>query len=80
MLFFFLLTYNYSFHFLPWWQLRKLWLELVSVVPEGKQGGSGEHEVTVVGPGDWVCSTLSQALAVLRLVPTSQMMQFGLWG
>lgn len=75
MLFFFLLTYNYSFHFLPW-----LWLELVSVVPEGKQGGSGEHEVTVAGPGDWVCGTLSQALAVLRLVPTSQMMQFRLWG
>lgn len=50
------------------------------MVPEGKQGGSGEHEVTVVGPGDRVCGTLSQALAVLRLVPTSQMMQFGLWG
>lgn len=47
-MFFLLLAYNYSFLFLPWWQLRELWLELVSVVPEGKQGGNGEHDVTVV--------------------------------
>lgn len=43
------LTYNFSFLFLPWQQLLcELWLELVSMVLEAKQGGVGVHEVIVV--------------------------------